>query len=74
MGGGALQQPLGLGRQRCMLVLPLPLLFTYLHGFNRVFGTAPIGLIDGIAIPDVAMVCAIVVEWSKRASPAGAAQ
>ncbi len=46
-------------------MLALQSVFTYAPAFNRVFGTAPLGLRDGILIVVIAVVCAGLIETEK---------
>jgi magnesium-transporting ATPase (P-type) len=48
------------------LVVAMQFAFTYVPVMQRIFGTAPIGLVDGLLIVGVGVVLLLLVEIEKR--------
>jgi magnesium-transporting ATPase (P-type) len=48
------------------LVVAMQFAFTYLPWMQRVFGTAPVGLVDGLLIVGVGVALLLLVEFEKR--------
>jgi hypothetical protein len=48
------------------LVVAMQFAFTYLPWMQSIFGTAPIGLVDGLLIVGVGVVLLLLVEIEKR--------